>query len=784
MSCGKTEPNNKKDHQMSHLIILDEPAIKEIVESNIYQSREFDSGESLGRALLGDQSAKVVSARIVPTWHKECLYLLNSRIATGYLVIDSEIFKNLPLANGKHSPSDDVINVFQRACRFALKEWNGLSFAFSEMWSPTTGCGVVFPYPKSRHVDFRVTLKRPDPDRRIKARHGEHQLFAFAAGTKDEKNPTADQMRSYKRAFDELGLIRTSLEVQIKKIETTPDDKGYHPLVLSGPPQDKVYHQSYEQWASRLTKTQKDFVTYNGSLPQRVEGAAGTGKTLSLILRAHFLCMQGEAAKEECRVIFIAHSDATRQSTLDAFNSLGEPFYHLRERTNFPQSIELCTLQQWCGAILGSRDLGEAQYLDQDALSAKELRRLLLQDLAEKYQKGDRKLLEYLSEKFRSFFENENPEYLAELLQHEIGVMIKGRATEDLDSYLGLPMLSYCLPTIESNDRRFVYGIYKDYQKQLNSSGVFDTDDIVLSTLGRLNTPIWRRRRKNEGFDYVIIDETHLFNFNELSLFHHLLRCDASVQITFAIDRSQAPGNRGITGSLIREVLIKSPFTEESTARTDVVFRSSPQIVRLAEAITASGATLFTTFENPLHQATSVITASDEAMTSPCVCWESANDEAMCEGVIRRMRQICNELKCRPSEVLIVATTEDLIDLLRTSLKRSGEVFVVLSHRGDLEAVKSGFTKGAVILSHPDYVGGLEFKAVLITGVCEGRLPPTEGLVKEESRHFIQFKACNRLYVAITRARLRAELFYSAQRGRSSLLDHAVQSEAVDVKTF
>jgi hypothetical protein len=76
-------------------------------------------------------------------------------------------------------------------------------------------------------------------------------------------------------------------------------------------------------------------------------------------------------------------------------------------------------------------------------------------------------------------------------------------------------------------------------------------------------------------------------------------------------------------------------------------------------------------------------------------------------------------------------------------------------------------------------VGGLEFKAVLIVGVDESRVPPTEGIVKEESRHFLEFKACNRLYVAISRARLRVELLMSKERGRSKLLEHAVHVEAI-----
>lgn len=767
---------------MSYYIIIDEVALQELVESNIYQSLEFESGEILAEYLSGAEITKPISPRIVPTFSRDCLYMLSSRTPTGYLVIDSKIFDNLPSFSQKQSHKSELITVFQRICRFALKEWKGMSFAFSEMWSPTTGCGVVFPFPKSKNMGFRVTLKRPEEDPRITVRHGDRRLFAFAAGTKEESDPTQEQMRLFKRVFEELGQIRTSLEVQIKIIDKLPTNQGYHPLVLTSP-DEKIRYQTYEQWMQRLTKSQKHFVTYYGKLPQRVEGAAGTGKTLSLILRSYHLCKIAEENAEECRVVFIAHTDATKNSTLDAMNTLGEPYYHEHSRFNDLQTIEVFTLQEWCGKLLGSKDLGEAQYLDQDALSAKELRRIILQDIIIKYQ-SNKAIGKYLSDKFKSIFYDETPEYLAELFQHEIGVMIKGRAAENMDAYLALPMLPYCLPTESSNDRKLVFEIYREYQKELNNSGVFDTDDIVLSTLGRLNTPIWRRRRETEGFDYIIIDETHLFNFNELSLFHYLLKDAATPKITFSIDRSQAPGNRGITSSLVKEVLMNSNSGEESTTKTDVIFRSSPQIVKLAEAITSTGASLFTAFENPFLNATSVITVSDEAISETPIYWKTKSDAEMCFAVSKRLKELCRELKCSKSDVLIVSMTEDMINQMKFEFDQSQQQYVILANRGDLEAVKSGLKRDATILSHPDYVGGLEFKAVLIVGVDEGRVPPTEGVVKEESRHFIEFKACNRLYVSISRARLRVELFYSSQRGSSRLLGHAVDSEALNMQDW
>jgi len=762
---------------MSHMIMIDEQAIKECIESNIFQSPHFEAGERLAKVLGGDKTVLKISPRLTPHWIKDVLYLLHSRSETGYLLFDSCVFSDIPLTSNKDPGLADRLLVFQRVCRFANKLWN--HFALSgptEQWLSNGECGVVFPFPKSRSTGFRVALKRAFEIPRIKARHGTKILFAFASGT-EKTQPTADQQAAYKRAFEELGAVRQSIESQIRSIEDTPGDQGYHPLVLSQSQSSPLRFQTYAKWLDRLTSEQTKFVTAQSRLPQRVEGPAGTGKTLCLMLRAYFLCQEAERAGKEFRVIFIAHSEATRNAIEIMLIALNERSY-VRNRDDYIQSIELFTLQEWCGKLLGTKEVSNSQYLDQDALQAKELRKGFVKDILTDLRTNEPGAFVYMSEKCQGFFQSENIDYVAEILQHEIGVMIKGRSSENLDAYIRLPQLAYGLPTHSENDRRFVFSLYTRYQKVLNEYGAFDTDDIVLTALGSLDTPIWRRRRATEGFDAVIIDETHLFNLNELSVFHYLIRDLQTPSIIFSIDRSQAPGERGITTKMVKEILSGTAANEIET-KTKVIFRCAPAIVKLAEAITAAGATLFTTFENPLLDVFPVLLAADEARAETPVYWECANDFEMCKRAVELASQLCKDLKCPESDVVIIAMTENLLAPMREALQRGNKKVIEILRRGDLETVQQGQKEGAVFLSHPDYVGGLEFKAVIIVGVDEGRVPTTEGSVKEESRHFLEFKACNRLYVAISRARLRVELLMSKERGRSKLLEHAVHIEAI-----
>ena len=230
----------------------------------------------------------LISPRLTPHWEKECLYILHSRTETGYLLYDSCVFADVPQLTNKDDGLTERLLIFQRVARFAIKQWHHLALSKpAEQWLTNGECGVVFPFPKSKSTGFRVTLRRGYDVPRIKTRHGTQILFAFASGTR-EANPTQDQEREYKRAFGELGAVRQNVDVQLRNIEAIPEDLGYHPLILSEGPHSVIRYQSYDKWLTRLTVEQKQFVTSRASLPQRVEGPAGTGKTLCLMLARTF----------------------------------------------------------------------------------------------------------------------------------------------------------------------------------------------------------------------------------------------------------------------------------------------------------------------------------------------------------------------------------------------------------------------------------------------------------------------------------------------------------------
>ena len=65
--------------------------------------------------------------------------------------------------------------------------------------------------------------------------------------------------------------------------------------------------QGFERWLTLVTDSQKHFINQPLTAPHRIEGPAGTGKTLSLILKCLAELRHAVAKNDEHRSIFVAH---------------------------------------------------------------------------------------------------------------------------------------------------------------------------------------------------------------------------------------------------------------------------------------------------------------------------------------------------------------------------------------------------------------------------------------------------------------------------------------------
>jgi hypothetical protein len=760
-------------------VVIDDTAVDEIVANRFLQSTEFEQGRTLLAVLRGEVRGAKISGSIRITHLGDGTFITGQTVSQNarYLVVDEEQSGLLSLQT-----SADTLFSLQKLLRFAKKLWQGLSLTYAERLISGSSKAILFPH-RYKQTPFRIVIERePIAERLEKRGQSGKWLLVYKAGHEGgDASREQAALTNFRKAFDAVPELRKALAdmagIDTTSVADSDIDQMQVMQLISGFGTTSIYRR-YEDWLPLLTDQQTKFVTSPITKPTRIEGAAGTGKTLALILKGIHSLRASKERNESCHIVFVTHSDATKRTIEEVVSVIDSEGFVTADRRLALQSLKVCTLSELCADVL-RQSISESEFIDRDAMESKELQLLYISESFDRAMKEDFSgHSKFMTPEFASFLEREDRWRIVTMLQHEISVIIKGRAAEDLDRYKKVPPLKYGLPIKSDADKGFVFTVFRFYNSHLSDAGQFDTDDVVLTTIGQLDTPIWRRRRSRDGYDAVLVDETHLFNINELQLFHYFTRVEGPYPIAYSVDRSQAVGDKGWSTEDIANTLgdTRNGVVDEQGEVVRTVFRSSPDIVNLAFAILSSGATLFTNFDNPMEAAASGFTEGEERLCSEPVYYSVTNQQALIEGAFERAEVIQKELDCRRSDILIVSLNNDIVTDLREYANNRNKPALVLTRRGDATAVGAARESAQWVLGHADFVGGLEFQAVIIVGVDAGRVPPTANNENFSSKSFLSYVSHNRLYVAISRARYRVELLGEKARGPSRLIGSAIES--------
>lgn len=762
-------------------IYFDERACSELISERVFQSPEFELGKLLVSVIRGTTPKTQLTFSCAVLSASEGVYVLSpGKGVQNYLVIDvEEASELLRLDDG------GLILTLQKTFRYASKYWAGLKPSVNERVLSNNKV-AIFPYPIGMQTALRVSIDRNPDEKRRSKREAQKAVLVYRFSDNEGGGITeSPRLTNFRKACEGRDNAYALAAKQLH--EAGGSRNGSSSLAVTELRESNMPHVvevGLDGWSKVLTNSQLTFVNSALTVPHRIEGAAGTGKTLCLVLKALKILQDAVAASEPYRILFISHSEPTRRAieNLLAINGGGEFIETEVELLVKSQSVKLTTLQELCANLL-KREISESELVDRDAYESKLVQRLYAIEGVERALRDEYEShAPFLTESFKKFLAQTEHWVIAEMLQHEISVQIKGRADQDLGKYKKLDRLKIGLPVENEGDRTFAFLMYQKYQNELEASAQFDTDDVVLSATSQLNTPIWRRRRAREGFNSIFIDETHLFNVNELSVFHRLTKNELSQPIAYSVDRSQALGDRGWTDLSFEAAFDPSGTVGQSDAtRIRSIFRCSPEIVDLAFSVTSSGATLFTNFHNPLTASLSAFTAEEERKSRKPAYIEFPSDEAMLEAAFTRADILARDMGVLKADVAIIVFGDDLFARAQESARGSKKPVEVVKSRGDLEAVNRAKISGRFVLSAPEFVGGLEFAGAVLVGVDGGRVPPKgSGLEFEPSQNFLNYAAHQRLYVAITRARFRVEILGNKARGVSDILRSGVAAGLLD----
>lgn len=734
-------------------------AAKEIVSSNTLQSADFRDGENFAVAIKTNPAQSFShSIKMEPTKNGSFLFA-NNCDKSKLLIFDLSLF------DGFQKSDQEAITIIQKCCRVAIKMWDKIGgFSPREKYIHGSNKIVLFPLNFAVGNPYKVLLDKSPDSKRQHKRGTERYLIYWSGYGEFNQSPVLANMR---KAEEEINHF--SCEQYFSELSAKNGSDRYLSVETTSAASNKFSpHMGMEFWEKNLTQTQRNFVFTDRLGPDILKGAAGTGKTLCLVLRCIHQLREHKELNKSIKAVLFTHSIASKEAIENLIvTNGGEEFLS----NNLPQSLLIATLQEWCINNLGSR-ISATEYLDKDALESKNTQLLYISDAYDDFLREDfQTSKKFISRELTNFVKQQDAWGMSTYLQHEISVYIKGRAGEEYDVYRKLKRRSTSIPLSTDDDFSTIFHIFTKYQKKLLELNLFDSDDITISALQETSTPIWRRRRIKDGFDVLYIDETHLFNENELSLFHNLLKQN-STNIVFTIDRSQAVGDTSVSPLDISKAL--GDTKDEEKYGFGTVFRSTTEIIDLADCVLASGSAIFTNLENPLLEVAGNTNANSNDKCVPPYLVECPNRTSLYSLAYTEVDKIASQLKVRKSEVIIVPANDELVSEIKEWGCNNGRDYVTIERRGDIEAVKTAESESKYLIGGMDYIGGLEFSAVVIVGADSDKFPPRSRLTGETS-HYLLYASYNRLYVAITRARCVVAILSESTKGISETLAIAIE---------
>jgi len=503
-----------------NFIYLSFDAISQIASDHRLQNTEYDEAIALAQILNGSSTVDSVFGKVFFRKSSRGGFFITQKIDNkNGLMFDLSTFMGF-----NNQKDENIITIFQKVLKFCVRYFEKLPPTTCEKHLSNSTRAIVFRYRFTATKDsYEVIIDRSSNEKRFEKRELK-VLLVFADGTTNDYSSTTN-ISNLNKALEDLPSVYSELSQAMKS--SGIDNKnlaGLSTQLLEAAELTIDANIGFDQWQHYLTNSQKRFIFKDVNGPERLEGSAGTGKTLSLILRCIHVVQTKKSEATDFHAVFITHSIATKNQIESIFRSNLPNFDDYRDKKYNNVSVTIVTLQEWCIKFLGA-SLGNTEYLDKDAHDSKMLQKMYLEDALDKCMKNEYQTYRNLcSTKFIEYFDNTDKENILEMLQHEVSVVIKGRANENLDKYKSLKRIRYSIPCENEADLGFLFVIFNQYQISLRKTNQFDSDDIVLTALGQLDTPIWRRRREIDGFDVIFLDETHLFNLNELSIIHNLAK--------------------------------------------------------------------------------------------------------------------------------------------------------------------------------------------------------------------------------------------------------------------
>jgi hypothetical protein len=524
---------------------------------------------------------------------------------------------------------------------------------------------------------------------------------------------------------------------------------------------DVIQDLSFSGWMGKVTDQQRAFILQAPDHSIRLRGPAGSGKTLTLALKAIRETVEARNQGTPIRVLFVTHSWGLAAEVDDNISRLSE-WGPLDEITVLPLlavAEDLLPAERW------DSDL---KLIGEDSLSGKTAQLQEIEEILEDFLRGD-----WIT------FRDEVSESLRERLESADSTDIRAFAWDCLIEfgcvlgadgifpgvnaearYLRLSRDPWMMPLEAEADRRLVFYLYETYIAQLLTTGRLTSDQLVNDFLNYLETFTWNVKREKKGYDLIFVDEFHLFNVQERQLLRYLAPSASDYpRILMALDPRQSPWEvyTGLGGANPTSAPTRpdDEFGTVSSVDLPTVHRFSPEILDLVKHLHWE----FPNLDLGTDWAVdfSKVSSSADHGAIPRLV-RTGSQQAEVVEIYKTLKDLRSGDSNR-WQIAIAVIDQDQFGVYRSvadGLSNTMKIKVnIIESREDIEVLQ--YRRRGLVIGPAEYLAGLQFDAVLVAGLPE---VPSGANQSYRRRRFLSL-----LYLALTRASRDVAIFVNDDHG-------------------
>ncbi|ELI8304713.1 UvrD-helicase domain-containing protein [Yersinia enterocolitica] len=658
----------------------------------------------------------------------------------------------------------DLIYAFERCLSFAVRHFNKNSTS-GRHWGKYTEGNIISFFATQRNAEDSLRLYFNIYPMDTK------NIYLYNATEKFPRNP--DELTEDEVFVDAISGVNIAIAKSTYPDEENKDNEINFGIELTEQINDNLYYNySFQQWYdNKLTTEQRDFVDKNYNDPVRLRGAAGTGKTISMVIKIIRDSYSFEKLGVRKRFLFLTHSHSTSDLVNNMILSLDKEG-NIRKLKNI--NIKVCSLYDLAQEILNYNHKNIFP-ISTDGKEGRENQYEIVNDLIEETTKDLRfrtSIINKCSSKLQEkIFNTEHRHFICIEILNEFACILDAEniflGSENSKDYLQGHRETWQMELVTKEDRLLLLNLHNVYREKLKELNALSMDQMIADLSNYLHSHIWNRICEEEGYDAIFVDELHYFTKPERMVFNDLCRSrhtNGRYPIFMAYDIKQSMSDVFLNS--IRNESIANIFKSTGVGASELVeltkvFRYSPEIASFLTDLDGAFPALDLSSEwNKLK-----LSSENVSGKLPTIhVYESDID--LIDNVFQEASRLARKEKSKSVAILCLNFT---IFSRYLSVGRIKKLYEPLTSRDEL--LKPIKYKGKCLFSMPEYVAGMQFDTVYLIHIDRNELPD------EITHSGIHRRFVSQIYLGASRAKECLILASSNERrGISPILNSAINN--------